>query len=231
MLEPESDLWAQVRYAYEHTDQPIGDICIEHGISTTTLRDRMRRWQWKRRRPPIPRVGPPAITPPPPTPLRLADASRSDPPRRFAGGGMEPAALPVLSCATGDLTPPVFAGAQTIDPPAPGEGEDPDAIVPRLRGAVARVLPAIEATIARLAAGSQHPREMEQAGRALSALTRTLRELNALLAEHNARAGGLPAEDMPEDIDAFREALATRIDLYFASRTDEDDEEATGEEI
>ena len=91
--------------------------------------------------------------------------------------------------------------------------------MPRLQSAVARVLPAIEATIARLAAGPHHPREMEQAGRALGALTRTLRELNALLAQHNAHAGAAVYDDMPEDIDAFRIDLARRIDAFVASRT------------
>ena len=52
--------WAQIRYAYEHTGRPIEEICAAHGISSGTLRDRMRRWGWKKRRPPIPREGPPA---------------------------------------------------------------------------------------------------------------------------------------------------------------------------
>ena len=60
---------------------------------------------------------------------------------------------------------------------------DPASIVPHLQSAVARVLPAIEATIDKLAAGPQAPRPLEQTARALGALTRTLRELNALLAQ------------------------------------------------
>jgi len=57
------DAWAQIRHDYEHSDRPVEDICAEHGISSSTLRDRMRRWRWTRRRPPIPREGPPAATP------------------------------------------------------------------------------------------------------------------------------------------------------------------------
>src|SRR4051794_11108655 len=30
-LTPEA--WAQVRYKYEHTDEPVDDICLDHGIS------------------------------------------------------------------------------------------------------------------------------------------------------------------------------------------------------
>ena len=55
------EAWAQIRYDYEHTERPIEDICAEHGISSGTLRDRMRRWGWTRRRPPIPRQGPPPL--------------------------------------------------------------------------------------------------------------------------------------------------------------------------
>jgi len=102
---------------------------------------------------------------------------------------------------------------------------DAASIVPRLQSAVARVLPAIEATIARLAAGPHHPREMEQAGRALGALTRTLRELNALLSQHNARPGTAFDDDMPEDIDAFRLDLARRIDAFVESRSGDGAEE------
>ena len=76
-LTPEA--WAQVRYAYEHSDRPIHDICAEYGISTGTLRDRMRRWEWTRRRAPIPREGPPATMPP-------VDVF-SPPPTRTAHGG------------------------------------------------------------------------------------------------------------------------------------------------
>lgn len=100
--------------------------------------------------------------------------------------------------------------------------------MPRLQSAVARVLPAIEATIARLAAGSHHPREMEQAGRVLSALTRTLRELNALLSQHNTQALG--AYDMPEDIDAFRDNLARRIRAFMEARSGDGAEKQEAEE-
>ena len=75
---PTHEAWAQIRYDYEHTERPIEDICAEHGISSGTLRDRMRRWGWTRRRPPIPRQGPPplpaagrAVPAPPPAVRRV----------------------------------------------------------------------------------------------------------------------------------------------------------------
>src|SRR5262249_2654100 len=101
---------------------------------------------------------------------------------------------------------------------AGGTGGKGEAIVPRLQSAVERVLPAIETIVATLAAGASHPRELERAARALAALTRTLRELNSLLSQRQTPAARA-FDDMPEDIDAFRHALARRIRLFVASRT------------
>src|SRR5690349_4344451 len=56
--------WAQICYEYENTDRPVEEICAEHEISAGTLRDRMRRWGWKRRRRPVPKVGPPRLMAP-----------------------------------------------------------------------------------------------------------------------------------------------------------------------
>jgi len=237
MPEPTSEAWAHIRYEYEHTDRPVEDICAEHGISSGTLRDRMRRWRWTRRRPPIPREGPPpvptaqretATVNPSPLSPHLGDDEREKPQREIAAFKTTTGAPPLplagearsegSGAASSEATPHAQAG-EAMGAPA---GSDPASIVPRLQGAVARVLPAIESIVARLAAGPQHPREMEQAGRALSSLTRTLRELNALLSQQPAP--GVPYDDMPEDIDAFRENLARRIEAFVASRTGEDDE-------
>ena len=59
-----SDDWARVRHDYESTDRKVFEICAEHGISESTLRDRMRRWGWTRRASgPVPREGPPKVVP------------------------------------------------------------------------------------------------------------------------------------------------------------------------
>jgi transposase-like protein len=215
MPEPTSEAWAQIRYDYEHTDRPVEDLCAEHGISSGTLRDRMRRWRWTRRRPPISREGPP--------PLPMAQHEIVSPPHRFAGGGMTYTA-PLRNASEMDegRRSEGESGAAVPHAASSANAEaDAASIVPRLQGAVARVLPAIETIIAKIAAGPQHPRELEQAGRALSSLTRTLRELNTLLSQHHASAAIDAAndDDMPGDIDAFRLDLARRIDLFVASRT------------
>jgi transposase-like protein len=182
-----SEAWAQIRHDYEHTDKPVQDICLEHGTTPNTLRDRVRRWGWTPRRLPIPAEGPP------PTPR------------------IEPAAPPVPIVPQIDTAAPAHDDAAAPDPAEPAQ------IVPRLQGAVARVLPAIETILAKLAAGPTQPREMERAARALAALTRTLRELNTLLSQY--RTPDYDDDDMPKDIDAFRRELARRIRVFVAART------------
>ena len=196
-----SEAWAQMRHDYEHTDKPVQDICREHGTTPNTLRDRVRRWGWTPRRLPIPAEGPPPTPAPqiapaaPPVPIvpQIDMAAPSEPDAHRS----EPAAAPAV---------PHAAGGQ--DAPA-----EPAQIARRLQGAVARVLPAIETILAKLAAASTQPREMERAARALAALTRTLRELNALLGQHI-----VPDDDGPATLDEFRQDLARKIDGIIAAR-------------
>jgi hypothetical protein len=177
----------------------VADICAEHGISSGTLRNRMHRWGWTRRRPPIPLDGPPSS-------LAPALAPPSQP------GFAAPMAAPPIETAT----PP---GVAAPDPP------DERPIAERLQGAVARVLPAIESIVATVGSGPMPPREMERAARSLTAVTRTLRELNNLLGQRQAAADDTDNDDdnddVPEDIDAFRLDLARRIDAFVTSRSGE----------
>ena len=223
-----SEGWAQIRHDYEHTDRPVEDICAEHGISSGTLRDRMRRWGWTRRRPPIPPEGPlraPALQiEPAAQPLPIMRACDPAAPSLAAPNLAAPslAAAPQIETAAAcrPEAPQVAAGE---DAPACGEGRD-TAIVPRLQNAVARVVLAIETVAAKLTAEATHPRELERAARALAALTRTLRELNGLLSQRQAAAADAhDDDDMPADIDAFRLDLARRIDAFVAARTGKPD--------
>lgn len=206
-LAPET--WAQIRQDYEHSQRPVDEICAEHGISPGTLRNRVRRWGWTRRRAPIPLEGPPPSALPPPPRIQVAappcaagpDAASPSPPASPQGetGAPCPAAAPPMAAESnaGEL--------------------DGGAIVPHLQGAVGRLLPAIDATVARLAAGPMHAREMEQAARALAALTRTLRELNALLSQRQAAAAA--EEDKSRDLDELRYELARRMRALIDERT------------
>ncbi|MEA2871315.1 MAG: hypothetical protein QOH67_1291 [Hyphomicrobiales bacterium] len=199
-LTPET--WMQIRYEYEHTEKPVDDICLDHGVSPTTLRERMRRWRWTRRRQPISAEGPPPVLP-----------------NEYAGP-LVPAAAPIRAPAPSvwveahdEPAPdsPAPYAAPREEPP-PGQSE----IVPRLQSAVARVLPAIEATVARLA-GPMPPREMERAARTLTSLTRTLRELNGLLSQYPAPPDP-DNERGPDDPDEFALDLLRRLNEFAASR-------------
>jgi len=215
--EPLSEAWTRIRYDYEHTDRPVEDICAEHGISSGTLRDRMRRWGWTRRRPPIPRDGPPPASTPQVDMAPLASSSELP---------IEMAAPLLSAAAQAELAEPsVEAAPDGAADQSPGAARELDSatIARGLQRAAGRVLPAIETIIVQLGARPMHPREMERAARALSALTRTLRELNGLLERHAAPAAH---DDMPEDIDEFRRHLARRIRLFVESRTGKADSNA-----
>jgi hypothetical protein len=212
-LDLSPDTWAQIRHDYEFTDKPVEDICAEHNISAGTLRNRMRRWNWTRRRAPIPADGPL------PAPAPQIDVGAQH-------------AAPLPSPQIENVRTSEDASAPSLPSPASGGGilpadeGDPAAIVPRLQHAVARVLPAIEAAVAKLGAGPAHPREMERTARVLAALTRTLRELSTLLGEHQSRAPACRIcdyDDIPEDIDEFRHNLAYRIEAFVRSWTGDDE--------
>jgi transposase-like protein len=165
-LTPEA--WAQIRYDYEHTDRPVEDICAEHGISSGTLRDRMRRWNWRRRREPIPREGPPAF-------LVVEQASA---PAGMAVIVAQPSrlALPEDGCGAA----PHIASLQ-------GAEGGPAALAPDLQDAVTTLLPAIQRTLTGLAEGRSHPDDAAKYARALETLTRALRELSGLLSKRQRR--------------------------------------------
>jgi hypothetical protein len=270
-LTPED--WARIRYAYEHSNEPIDGICAAYGISSGTLRDRVRRWKWNRRREPIPPIGPAPLAhtltmtaPGFATPGNGVPAARehASTPRMFEPS-FRPDARPIENVERDDdarkdhavlaaqpvaqaqdaytepaasASPPVAldenAGTATPDPatdaaPPPaysrfiaeeakahGETADGASLGEQLRGAIARIMPAIERTLATLAAGPQTPRQMELAARSLGALTRTLRELNGLLAQHAAEE---PEE--PRDMNEFRLSLAAQIDAMIRQREED----------
>src|SRR5436853_464957 len=109
-LTPEA--WKQVRYEYEHTDKPVDDIALDHGVSSSTLRDRVRRWRWTRRRQPISLEGPPP-TPAIEQPVPLVPAV----PPIGAAAQPELAAPPSETAADAPAPPPTSAEP----PPAPAE--------------------------------------------------------------------------------------------------------------
>jgi hypothetical protein len=215
-LTPEA--WAQIRDDYEHTERPLADICDEHGISTGTLRDRVRRWRWTPRRSPIPLQGPPpGEAPAVPRAAAAWDAVPQAPGAEPPAATRTDAGAAAHSEPAAGAAPPSWAAA--VAPTAAENAANEHAMVRSLQGAIARVLPAIEATLQALGRGGQHPREMERAARALAALTRTLRELNGLLTRHAAAAEA--AERKAVDIKALRAELARRLQALVQETEDE----------
>ena len=112
----------------EAGETPVEDICVTYGISSTTLRNRMRRWGWTRRRVPVPREGPVAVVIPgrgavvqsraSSDALSAASPESSAPALRRMDSG--PAAI-AASRNDEEMddhpTPPAFAHASAGDPP------------------------------------------------------------------------------------------------------------------
>ena len=202
--------WARVRYEYECTDRKVVEICAEHGISDGTLRDRVRRWGWTRRwSGPVPREGPPPMA----IPMIAFAAPESSPAEASAEAGEEKGEPSAHIVESGRERPFVIED---------GRGRpfvhDARPIGERLQGAIAQVMPALETTLSSLAAGPMQPRQMEQAARALGSLTRTLRELYGLVAEHGAQR----CDDDPiEDVDELRASLNRQIDALIEEERQE----------
>lgn len=114
--------------------------------------------------------------------------------------------------AEGPPLPQVEAPALAPPPAAPVEARQ---IAQTLQNAIARVLTAIDIALASLSAASS-PREIERAGRAVAALTRTLHELNALKAQSPAFD---PEKDRgPDDPDEFAKLLLERLERFKAEQ-------------
>lgn len=208
-----------IRHKYEHTDQPLEDIARDHRMSSRTLHAWARRWNWTPRHAPLPAEGPPP-TPPPPSriasaaPLLLpaqgpplvpapADASAMNDAPDSAPLPPQIDAAPLAPMQAGDATP-----APGAEPPC--DPDTPTAL--RLQNAVAGVLAAIEAIVARI--GAARVGESDRLARALAALTRTLREFNTLQGQYEEAS----PDDSPADIDEFRRALAGKIDAFVAGQ-------------
>ena len=109
--------------------------------------------------------------------------------------------------------------SQTASPHDASPG-DTAAILDRLSRAVMRELAAVEAMRAEMKNTPQRPRDAIATAQTLSTLTETLNKLQRMrcgLADQHHD----DTDDLPTDIDARREALARRIEAFFASRPDE----------
>ena len=99
---------------------------------------------------------------------------------------------------------------------------DTASTIERLHRAVLEELAAVEAMRAALKNDPQKPADADKTAHTLASLTATVNTLQRMRA-------GLPStghdddDDLPTDLDDFREALAQRIEAFMASRGDEAD--------
>jgi hypothetical protein len=115
-----------------------------------------------------------------------------------------------------------------------GGGEEitsPDTLAATIEHAervVRNELTTVEAMRTALGHVPQRPVDAVRTARTLAILTQTLQHLQRLRAGETLQAKGAPTDydDMPADIDEFREALARRIEAFMESRPDEDAPEA-----
>lgn len=119
-----------------------------------------------------------------------------------------------------DEGPPPREPDPAIDAEPSPHSAEPDTrpAAERLQGAVARVMRAIETTSARLTGGI-HLRETEMTARTLVSLTRTLGELNALLAQQKAKEPKRNDEEL-------RASVARKLAAIIAERDEPQAKEA-----
>jgi hypothetical protein len=216
-----------IRYRYVETDQPTRDLCADFGISTGKLARLIRKHGWPMRTERPPRELP--------RPLKLREearrlagvfpargAARSDAPQTRGPGLPDDTGVPGLQRTT--KTCCAAPGPQESDPNA------------QLEARVLRELAAEEAARAGLGRAPRERAEAEKSARTLSILAQTMQMLRRIRA---GQAGAAQIDsiqshhsdddhsdddvaDLPADLDAFREALAQRIEAFVASQPDEE---------
>ena len=183
-----------VLHQYVHTDKPVGEIARDHKMDprdVTRIRHAARC--------PARRLQARAIPP--------AMALFQDTMKRLM------AAAPPRASSKAAASPDLSAARETAPPPADALALD------RIERLVEQELAAQEATRAQLGLLARTPVEAERSVRILST------SIQILLALARLRGDGAPHreiendDDMPDDIDDFRNELARRIRAFVASRT------------
>jgi hypothetical protein len=184
-----------LRHRYEKTDQPMRSLALEFGIGISTLSALVEKEGWQKRS--QRQRGSPAAP-------GLAEASAllaALPPR---GSDASPASEESMTASGANPT--------AIAPPA----DDERSAAVRLEALLLQEIAAEEAARAELGTLPRLRAEADGCARRLATLTQTLKALRAIPATPSARQ--IEYDDMPEDIDEFRENLARRIEAFMESR-------------
>jgi hypothetical protein len=104
-----------------------------------------------------------------------------------------------------------------------------ETIAGRLERQVENQLAALERRRSNAADGASALADADRAARIVGRLTETLHKVRQLRSPEVVRADGIPACDIPKDIDEFRHRLARRIRDFVRSRTGDQLPEGEGE--
>jgi hypothetical protein len=202
------ELLADGRCRFEQTDEPVVSIANGMGISKGTLWNLAARLKWQRYQSP-------------PRDL-LATAKLLAHAEGIKQADLAPAPRSETSdslAATPEQQPAEPALPDAADPAA-NEATSPPAgdIVERLHRAVLDELTAVETMRAELRREPQSPIDAERTARTLAIYTATLQKLQRL--QCATPQTGPDDDDIPLDIDEFRNELARCVDEFVKSRTD-----------
>ena len=210
---------AEAKRRIETTLQSTMSIAGDLGIHKSVLWRLVRRYGWVRPEGSLRLRG---LSPA----MRLAaqaDALVASPP---PGGGRSTAQRSGGGESRSEQVHPTPDGLRPSDPPPPGEGDtEPvapasldNATIERLEAAVLKELASVETMRASLGAEPRRPADAERTARTLSVLTETLAKLRRMRLAAQPQPDNAH-DDMPADIDDFRNELARRIRALVASRT------------
>jgi hypothetical protein len=199
---------AAARRLYDEEASSLDDVAALLGIARTTLKARIKEWDW---------------------PARRAAGAQSFGEARAAGKrGGKPHASPRRPQAASTpqpkrprprTHPQVDVQAQGREPNVATEKTQatPEALAQRIQRVVERQLAAIDRVLG--AIGASDSAEAERSARTLASLARALKEVMRLTAPEEARDAD-DDDPMPRDLDDFRRELARRLEALAAGGED-----------
>jgi hypothetical protein len=217
-----AELLENARHRFEETDEPATSIAADLGVHRNTLRRVSAREGWKRYVP-TRDLSPAARLLVQAKRLEAAGPSQSEERADPADDRPERRTNASAPSLGGDLQPPRQDGDAVATVAEEAPLPDLPTTIKRLHRAVLEELAAVETMRAALTREPQSPADAERTVRTLSNLTEILQKLQRLQC-------ALPGtqshdDDLPVDIDEFREELARRIEAFVASRADEGDDD------
>jgi hypothetical protein len=204
-------LIADVRRRYEHTSEGLAAMAADLGCSIETVRNIATREGWLRYAPPPRDLSPAA---------RLK--ARAE---KLAEQGGDPGEGESIAEATPTRSPSPTALAGDL-PLAGGGKEAPLALADtaeQLHCELLMLLAELRATRARMKRERYGKHDLRQTSQVIANLTATLRTLQPMLCPVAPAGAEDDHDDMPADIDEFRDALARRIAAFMESRPDDGD--------